>query len=131
MEGCVAQLYGNRQQYIVLLGPSTLLWGHPTPYHPQTNGKIERYHRTIKGEITLLPYEMPSELQEAIRFFVEHYNYQRYHEALGNVTPFDVYTGRHLEVLQRRKEAKKKTIEARRSYNSTVREQGFGAQSVH
>jgi putative transposase len=122
--------YLSRQfgEYLILVGIRHII---ASPYHPQTNGKMERYHRTIKGEITLLPYEMPSELQEVIRLFVEYYNYQRYHEVLGNVTPFDVYTGRHLEVLQRRKEAKKKTIEARRSYNSTVGEQGFGAQSVH
>jgi len=66
---------------------------------------MERYHRTVKGEINLLPYEMPSALEEAIRSFVQRYNYQRYHEALGDVIPFDVYTGRHLQILQRRKEA--------------------------
>ena len=95
-----------------------------SPYHPQTNGKIERYHRTIKGEIHLLPYEMPSELAEAIRLFIKYYNYQRYHEGLGNVTPYDVYTGRHLKLLQRRKEVKNETLEARRSYDRTSREQG-------
>jgi len=96
------------------------------PYHPQTNGKIERYHRTIKGDINLLPYETPSALEEAIKSFVEYYNYQRYHEALRDVTPFDVYMGRHFEVLKRRKEVKSRTAEARRSYNSTVRAQGLG-----
>jgi putative transposase len=70
-----------------------------SPYHPQTNGKIERYHRSIKGELNLVPYEMPSELKEAIRAFIEYYNYRRYHEGLGNVTPYDTYTGRHLEVI--------------------------------
>jgi len=38
---------------------------------------------------------MPGELKEAIRAFIEYYNYRRYHEGLGNVTPYDVYTGRH------------------------------------
>lgn len=94
-----------------------------SPYHPQTNGKIERYHRTIKGEIHFLPYEMPSELAEVIRLFIEYYNYQRYHEGLGNVTPYDVYIGRHLEILQRRKEVKSKTLEVRRFYNKTARGQ--------
>jgi transposase InsO family protein len=97
-----------------------------SPYHPQTNGKIERYHRTIKGEIKLVPYEMPGKLKEAIKTFIEYYNYGRYHEGLGNVTPYDVYTGRHLEVLQRRKEVKNRTLQARRDYNSIVREQGSG-----
>lgn len=97
-----------------------------SPYHPQTNGKIERYHRTIKGEINLVPHEMPGELKEAIKAFVDYYNYGRYHEGLGNVTPYDVYTGEHLEVIQRRKEAKGKTLEARKDYNRTIREQGSG-----
>ena len=39
---------------------------------------------------------MPGELKEAIKAFIEYYNYGRYHEGLGNVTPYDVYTGRNL-----------------------------------
>jgi len=70
-----------------------------SPYHPRTNGKIERYHRTIKGEVNPVPYEMPSELKEAIRAFIKYYNYQRYHEGLGNVTSYDVYAGRHLDII--------------------------------
>ena len=97
-----------------------------SPFHPQTNGKIERYHRTLKGEIDQVPYDMPGELKEAIRAFIEYYNYRRYHEGLGNVTPYDVYTGRHLEIIQKRKEAKNKTLAARRDYNRTIREQGHG-----
>ena len=110
-------------QYLHLVG----IW-HITasPFHPQTNGKIKRYHRTVKGEINQVPYDMPSELKEAIRAFIEYYNYRRYHEGLGNVTPHDIYTGRHLEIIQRRKEAKSKTLEIRRDYNRTAREQGHG-----
>jgi transposase InsO family protein len=92
-----------------------------SPFHPQTNGKIERYHRSLKGEISRVPYEMPSELREAIRAFIEYYNYRRYHEALGNVTPYDVYSGKHLEIIRRRKEAKSRTLEERRGYNRTTR----------
>ena len=54
---------------------------------------------------------------------IDYYNYQRYHEGLGDVTPYDAYTGRHLEVIQRRKEAKNKTLQARRDYNRAIREQ--------
>jgi transposase InsO family protein len=97
-----------------------------SPFHPQTNGKIERYHRTLKGTINQVPYDMPSELKEAIRAFVEYYNYRRYHEGLGNVTPYDVYTGRHIEIMKKRKEAKSKTLEARRNYNRVARNQENG-----
>ncbi len=97
-----------------------------SPYHPQTNGKIERYHRTMKGEINLVPYEMPSKLKEAIQGFIEYYNYRRYHEGLGNVMPYDVYTGKHVHVIAKRKEVKSRTLQARRSYNKIIREQNSG-----
>ena len=117
--------YISRQfaEYLGLVGIRHIL---ASPYHPQTNGKIERYHRTLKGEISLVPYEMPGELEEAIRAFIDYYNYRRYHEGLGDVTPYDVYTGRHIEIIQKRKEAKNRTLLARRDYNRTVRKQGNG-----
>ena len=61
-----------------------------TPFHPQTNGKLERYHQTLKRDVNQLPYELPSDLEAAIVAFVSYYNYRRYHKALGNVTPSDV-----------------------------------------
>jgi putative transposase len=94
-----------------------------SPFHPQTNGKIERYHRSLKGEINQAPYNMPSELKEAIRAFIDYYNYQRYHEGLGNVTPHAVYTGTHIEIIQKRKEVKSRTLQARRDYNRTARKE--------
>jgi transposase InsO family protein len=117
--------YLSRQfgEYLRLVGVRHII---ASPYHPQTNGKIERYHRTIKGNINLMHYEMPSELEEAIKAFIEYYNYWRYHEGLGDVTPYDVYTGRHFEIIQRRKEAKSKTLQARKDYNRAAREQGNG-----
>ena len=45
-----------------------------TLFHPQTNGKLERYHQTIKGDVNQLPYEMPSDLEAAIVAFVSYYN---------------------------------------------------------
>jgi putative transposase len=115
--------YLSRQfgEYLRLVGVRHIV---ASPYHPQTNGKIERYHRSIKSELGLVPYEMPSELRKAIAAFIDYYNYQRYHEGLGNVTPYDVYAGRHFEILQYRKEAKSKTLQARRDYNRVAREQG-------
>jgi len=114
--------YLSRQfgEYMRLVGMRHII---ASPYHPQTNGKIERYHRSLKGEINQVPYDMPGELKEAIREFIEYYNYRRYHEGLGNVTPYDVYIGRHLEIIQKRKEVKSNTLKERRDYNRKAREQ--------
>ena len=84
------------------------------PNHPQTQGKIERWHQTLKNRILLENYYLPGALEEAIAAFVEHYNHQRYHESLGNLTPADVYFGRAETILRQRKEIKAKTIEKRR-----------------
>jgi len=105
--------------YLNLVGICHIL---AAPYHPQTNGKIERYHRSIKGELSLLPYEMPGELKKAITDFVDYYNYRRYHKALGNVTPADVLYGRREEILKRREEVQIQTINRRRDYNRGLRE---------
>ena len=105
--------------YLRLVGIKHIL---AAPFHPQTNGKIERYHRTLKSEINQVPCDMPSELKEAIGNFVEYYNHRRYHEALGNVTPADVYYGRRQQILSRRKEAKRKTLELRLKHNRKKRE---------
>jgi putative transposase len=85
------------------------------PNHPQTQGKIERWHQTLKNRILLENYYLPGALEEAIAAFVEHYNHQRYHESLGNLTPADVYFGRAETILSQRREIKAKTIETRRS----------------
>jgi hypothetical protein len=64
------------------------------PFHPQTQGKIERWHQTLKNRILLENYYLPGDLEAQIEAFIEHYNHQRYHESLGNVTPADAYFGR-------------------------------------
>ena len=88
-----------------------------SPYHPQTNGKLERYHRTAKAKVNLLVYHSPAALSEAMERFVNYYNYQRYHEALGNVTPADVYFGRRATILAGREEVKLKSLAQRRLAN--------------
>ena len=70
------------------------------PFHPQTNGKVERYQQSLKREVNQLLYELPSQLEQAIADFVDYYNSRRYHKALGNVTPADVLYGRREEILQ-------------------------------
>jgi putative transposase len=87
------------------------------PYHPMTQGKIERYHRSMKNLILLEHYYSPSELEDQIGVFVDYYNHNRYHEALNNVTPADVYYGRDFEVLARREQIKQKTMLLRRMQN--------------
>ncbi len=84
------------------------------PYHPQTQGKIERWHQTLKNRILLENYYLPGDLRQKIDAFVDHYNHRRYHESLQNLTPADVYFGRDQTILQQRERIKRKTIEARR-----------------
>jgi len=114
--GYVSRAFGD---YLRLLGIKHIL---ASPFHPQTNGKVERYQQTLKGEISQVSYDMPSELRQAIESFVEYYNHQRYHEALENVTPADVYSGRKDDILARRKEAKRKALQAREEHNRKLRE---------
>jgi len=84
------------------------------PNHPQTQGKIERWHQTLKNRILLENYYLEGELEAAINAFVEHYNHRRYHESLGNLTPADVYFGRGPAILAEREKIKVQTIQNRR-----------------
>jgi len=86
-------------------------------YHPQTQGKIERYHRSIKNVVNLQHYYLPGELEREIERYVEYYNNHRYHESLDNLTPADVYSGRKREQLTMRQRIKRETMKLRRSYN--------------
>ena len=107
------------RDYLGMVGIRHIL---AAPFHPQTNGKLERYHQTLKRDVNQLPYEMPSDLEAAIVAFVSYYNYRRYHKALGNVTPSDVLRGRREDILRRRREVKAQTIEHRRQHNKALRE---------
>lgn len=84
------------------------------PYHPQTQGKIERWHQTLKNRILLENYFLPGDLKMQIDKFIEHYNHHRYHESLQNLTPADVYFGRAEQILERRERIKQNTINERR-----------------
>jgi len=84
------------------------------PYHPQTQGKIERWHQTLKNRILLENYFLPGDLEQQIEAFVTHYNHNRYHESLSNLTPADVYFGRGETILLERERIKRYTINQRR-----------------
>ena len=84
------------------------------PYHPQTQGKIERWHQTLKNRILLENYFLPGDLKGQIGKFIDHYNNHRYHESLQNLTPADVYFGRGQTILMERERIKQKTINLRR-----------------
>jgi len=84
------------------------------PYHPQTQGKTERWHQTLKNRILLENYFLPDDLQASIEAFVTHYNHQRYHESLSNLTPADVYFGRGQTILLQRERIKRNTFQQRR-----------------
>jgi putative transposase len=84
------------------------------PYHPMTQGKIERWHQTLKNRILLENYYLPGDLEAEIGAFITHYNHLRYHESLGNLTPADVYFERGQTILIERERIKRQTITNRR-----------------
>ena len=87
------------------------------PYHPMTQGKIERFHRSMKNVINLEKYYYPWDLENQLEKFVEYYNHERYHESINNLTPADVYADRMEKILNEREEIKLKTMQMRRMKN--------------
>ena len=86
-----------------------------------TQGKIERYHRSMTNVLLLDNYYSPDDLKAEIAAFVNYYNHERYHESLKNVTPADVYTGRAVKIIQRRDQIKERTLKLRkRNYKKAI-----------
>ena len=114
--GCSATTARPISPAIWLNGSRTTVWitfgAHRIT--PQTQGKIERWHQTLKNRILLENYYLPGGLENQISAFVDHYNNQRYHESIGNVTPADAYFGRHTAIIEKRKRIKKLTTQNRR-----------------
>ena len=75
------------------LGARNIKHVRGAPYHPMTQGKIERWHQTLKNRILLENYYLPGDLEAQIGAFVADYNHRRYHESIDNLTPADVYCG--------------------------------------
>jgi transposase-like protein len=106
-----AYVSGELRDY---LGKRRMAHTRGAPYHPQTQGKIERYHRTMKNVVKLQHYYFPWELEAALRDFVAYYNNERYHESLDNVTPADAYFGRKYAVVSERARIKQRTMRKRK-----------------
>ncbi len=96
------------------LGDRGMAHTRGAPYHPMTQGKIERWHQTLKNRILLENYYLPGDLEAQISGFVDYYNHRRYHESLGNLTPADVYHGRGQIILLQREKIKRRTMQQRR-----------------
>lgn len=86
------------------------------PYHPQTQGKVERLNRTVKSRVCLVVHTSPDSLKGSLAETFTEYN-ARPHEGLKNVSPNDVYDGRRDEILEARRETKRRSLERRKAYN--------------
>jgi hypothetical protein len=102
-----------------------------SPYYPQSNGKIERWHKTLKGEC--IRVQVPLSLDDARRLvtdYVAHYNHVRLHSAISYVTPKDKLDGRDQEIhdLRDRKlaEARERRKELRRTQHEQAQAQPAG-----
>ena len=112
-------LSDNGSSYITVdlakwLGARNIKHVRGAPYHPMTQGKIERWHQTLKNRILLENYYLPGDLEAQIKAFVADYNHCRYHESIDNLTPADVYCGRGPTILVERERIKRQTIANRR-----------------
>jgi transposase InsO family protein len=107
-------LSGELQKY---LEKKEIIHTRGAPYHPMTQGKIERFHRSMKNKVKLNNYYFPDQLRTEIDRFVDYYNNRRYHESLNNVTPADVYFGRNNNIEKKRREIKRRTLRQRKKLN--------------
>ena len=108
------QTYSSEEKICIVLAGLRGEESISAPFHPQTQGKIERWHQTMKNRVLLENYYLPGDLEQQIGAFVEYYNNERYHESLNNVTPADVYFGRDKSIIRERKKIKRNTINQRR-----------------
>jgi transposase InsO family protein len=93
-----------------------------SPYYPQSNGKLERFHGSIKGEC--IRPGTPISLEDAVRIvgrYVEHYNEVRLHSAIGYVAPADKLAGREAEIFAARDRKLAEARERRKEQREAAR----------
>jgi transposase InsO family protein len=103
-----------------------------SPYYPQSNGKIERWHRTIKGDC--IRTETPLSLEDARRIvarYVEHYNTVRLHSAIGYLTPKDKLEGREALIFAERDRKLEQARERRKQKRQAARQAADHGQPVN
>lgn len=85
-----------------------------SPYYPQSNGKLERFHRTLKADaIRRFDPSDPEQARQVVGRFVDYYNHVRLHSAIGYVTPADMLAGREQEIWEQRDRKLKEAREQR------------------
>jgi len=122
-----SNLYWRFIEYIRLAGTKHII---ASPYQYEANGEMEMNSSTMSGDINLSAKGAPAALVAVVKSFIQYHNYMRYDKTLGDVSPFHVYTGQDLSVLQRRREAKSRTLEARKRYHSAIRKSNNGCSNI-
>src|SRR5207302_4491936 len=99
-----------------------------SPYYPQSNGKIERWHKSLKRECIrpLTPLAL-DDARSLIQIYVDHYNTVRLHSAIGYVTPQDRLAGRQAEIHA----ARDRKLEEARSQRQLRRQQTASLMFAH
>ena len=113
-----SNIYWRFIEYMRLAGLNHII---ASPYEYETNGEMEMNCSTMSSRIATLPKEAPGALEDVVKSFIQYHNYMRYDNTLGYVTPFHVYTGRDIKIRQWRRGVKSMTLEARREYNSAIK----------
>ncbi len=100
-----------------------------SPFYPQSNGKIERWHKTLKSEC--IRPKTPLSLEDArevVKGFVDHYNNERLHSAIGHIAPKDKLVSREKEIFaerDRRLEAAREERKLRRQTAKAITNKGL------
>ena len=94
-----------------------------SPYYPQSNGKIERWHKTLKTDVRRNPPDSIDAARSLVHGFVEHYNAVRLHSAICYIAPADYLAGRAPAIHNARDQKLEAARETRRQRRAAERDQ--------